>query len=153
MSGKLRIVVDTNIFISAAFRKPPSLPHAIYESIKSQNCILITSPAILEEIEDVINRKEIAKRTEMNQAQRKKFIKDLIDITLIVTGEGDQNIIKDDPDDDKFLYTAADGNADYIVSGDHHLLDLKEYNGIPILSPKDFLETLEKEQKHEKTSE
>jgi len=53
-------------------------------------------------------------------------------------------IIKQDPKDDKFLYAAIDAHADYIVSGDDHLLDLKEYEAIKIVTPNDFLSILEK---------
>lgn len=49
-------------------------------------------------------------------------------------------VILEDPDDDKFLACAIDGGADYIVSGDHHLLDLGSYEGIPILRPATFLQ-------------
>ena len=56
-------------------------------------------------------------------------------------------IIRNDPHDNKFIEAAIGGKADFIVSGDHHLLDLKEYQGIKILTVKDFLEELKKEQK------
>ena len=48
-------------------------------------------------------------------------------------------IIKDDPDDNKFIECAVTNNADYIISGDNHLLNLREYENIKILSPKEFL--------------
>ena len=108
-------------------------------------CILITSSAILEEIEDVINRKEIVKRTKTTADERKTFMQEIVEISFLVSGQESVKVIKDDPDDDKFLAAALEGNADYIVSGDHHLLDLKEYKSIPVLTPKDFLATLEDE--------
>jgi len=145
MSRKPRIVLDTNIFISASFRKPSSIPDTIYQLVKSQVCILITSSAILEEIEDVINRKEIVKRTKTTADERKTFMQEIVEISFLVSGQESVKVIKDDPDDDKFLAAALEGNADYIVSGDHHLLDLKEYKSIPVLTPKDFLATLEDE--------
>ncbi|HEX8228447.1 MAG TPA: putative toxin-antitoxin system toxin component, PIN family, partial [Chloroflexia bacterium] len=54
--------------------------------------------------------------------------------------------IASDPDDNKFLECAVAGGADYIVSGDKHLLSLGEYEGIRILSPADFLRVLEQGQ-------
>jgi len=48
-------------------------------------------------------------------------------------------IIKYDPDDNKFIECAVTNKADYIISGDNHLLDLKEYGNVKILSPKEFL--------------
>jgi predicted nucleic acid-binding protein len=51
-------------------------------------------------------------------------------------------VIQEDPDDDIFLNTALDGKADYIVSGDPHLLDLSKYKGIKIVTVDDMLKKL-----------
>jgi predicted nucleic acid-binding protein len=51
-------------------------------------------------------------------------------------------VVKDDPDDDKYVVAALLGRAGYVVSGDHHLLDLGEYPGIRIVKPRQFLELL-----------
>jgi len=51
-------------------------------------------------------------------------------------------VIADDPDDDKFLACATEGGADYVVSGDHHLLNLNSYQGICIVTPAAFLHVL-----------
>ena len=52
----------------------------------------------------------------------------------------DLEAIEDDPDDDKILECAVAGNADYIISGDSHLLDIGEYRDIRVLNPDQFLE-------------
>ena len=57
-----------------------------------------------------------------------------------VSGIPEQGQISSDRDDDFVLVCAIDGEADYIVSGDPHLLDLKTYKRIPILSPREFAE-------------
>lgn len=49
------------------------------------------------------------------------------------------DVIKEDPSDNKYLACAHEGEADYIVSGDHHLLDIKAFKGIEIIRPKVFL--------------
>ena len=54
-----------------------------------------------------------------------------------------EKIVKDDPDDDLVINCALSANANYIVSGDAHLLKIKEFNGIKILSPADFMESIE----------
>ena len=54
------------------------------------------------------------------------------------------NIVKDDPTDNIVLECAVDGKVDYIVSGDGHLLKIKEFHGIKIFSPKLFLNLLDK---------
>lgn len=50
--------------------------------------------------------------------------------------------IKDDPEDNKFLDAAVAGKADYIISGDKHLLNLRKFKGIRIVSPAEFLRLL-----------
>jgi predicted nucleic acid-binding protein len=50
--------------------------------------------------------------------------------------------IREDPEDDKFIDCAVEGQADYIISKDGHLLQIKAFRGIPIYSPKEFLRLL-----------
>jgi uncharacterized protein len=57
----------------------------------------------------------------------------------MVKGEGVVDVIKVDPTDNKYLACAHEGEANYIVSGDHHLLDLSEYKGIPIITASEFI--------------
>ena len=140
---KIRVVLDTNVLISAAFRIQPSVPDQILRALKSQNFIHIVSLEILEEIKEVINRKEITKRTGMNPKERDQFMRDIIDTSYMVSGSIVVHAVSHDPDDDKFIAAALEGNADYIVSGDKHLLSLKEYKGIKILPPRELVKVLE----------
>lgn len=142
MDKKYRVVLDTNVFISASFIKISPIPNQIYQALKNQQFILVTSPSIIEEIDDVLNRDYIIKHTGMTTKQRKRFIHEVINFSLLVSGNSSQRVVKADPDDDKFLHAAKEGNADCIVSGDRHLLDLKEYKGIKIFIPKEFLQRL-----------
>ncbi|RKX61804.1 MAG: hypothetical protein DRP37_03165 [Thermodesulfobacteriota bacterium] len=63
----------------------------------------------------------------------------------IVKGEGIVDIIKENPSDNKYLSCAYEGESDYIVSGDHHLLDIETYRGTEILKAKSFLDVWGKE--------
>lgn len=143
MKKILRVVIDTNIFVSASLIKV-SIPHLILDAVKSQKCILIMSPAILEEIESVINREKIIKRTRTTEKERKAFIQNIIDISFLVLDQKILNVVKDDPDDDKFLAAAFLGNADYVISGDQSLLDVKTYKGIKIVKAHYFLDVLKR---------
>ena len=53
-------------------------------------------------------------------------------------------VIKDDPDDNKFIEVALEGNAEFIVSQDNHLLRIKNFEGIRIVTPIEFLRILDK---------
>ena len=139
----LRVVIDTNVFVSALISKKPSPPFHIYNIIRSDRLILITSNAILKEFDDVFNREEIAKLHKFSHEKIQTILQEVREKSFIVSETMPLHVIKNDPDDDKFLVAAIEGNADYIVSGDHHLLDLKKYEGISILSPKDFVDLLQ----------
>ena len=142
--SKLLIVLDTNVLISAAFGIENTTPDQIHRALRKQEFILVTSPEILQEIEEVLNREKIIQITKMTKAEIKKFLQDLIDIAFIVSGNVAVQVSQKDPDDDKFIAAAIEGKADYIVSGDKPLLNIKEYMGIKIISPKDFMRLLKK---------
>jgi predicted nucleic acid-binding protein len=59
---------------------------------------------------------------------------------VLVSGIPTQAVIADDPDDDYVIACAIDGEADYIISGDRHLLELESLNKILIVSPREFVE-------------
>ena len=140
--SKLLIVLDTNVLISAAFGIENTTPDQIHRALRKQEYILVTSPEILQEIEEVLNREKIIQMTKMTKVEIKKFLQDLIDIAFIVSGNVAVQVSQKDPDDDKFIAAAIEGKADYIVSGDKPLLNIKEYMGIKIISPKDFMRLL-----------
>ncbi len=141
----IRAVVDTNILVSALITQKTSPPRQLYQAFTTQQFLLITSLSILIEVEDVLNRDNIVKYHKLDPQQRKVVIEQLATLSYIAPESviPDKTIIERDPKDDKFLYAALYGRADYIVSGDNHLLDLKEYEGIKIVTPKDFLAVLE----------
>ncbi|MDP3765803.1 MAG: putative toxin-antitoxin system toxin component, PIN family [Nanoarchaeota archaeon] len=64
----------------------------------------------------------------------------LVEICIIIETEEKLEIVKEDPSDNIIMESAVEGKADFIVSGDQHLLKLKEYKGIKILTPREFLD-------------
>lgn len=138
----IRAVVDTNVLISALISKKPSYPLQVYHLIKSEDFLLITSPTILEELEDVISRKDLIKLHQRTPKQIQEILKEIVETSLIVPGLVSVEVVKEDPDDDKFIAAAIEGQADYIISGDKPLLNIKEYHGVKIISPADFISKL-----------
>ena len=140
-------VFDTNVLISALIAKKSTAPLKIYKAFITQQFLLIISPSIIEEIEDVINRENVVKYHKLSPQQRRQVIEQLVTLSYVTLGVVaiDETIIKKDPKDDKFIYAAIEGGANYIVSGDHHLLNIKEYKGIKIVTPASFLKILEKQ--------
>ncbi len=143
----IRAVLDTNILISALITKKTSAPLQLYKAFTAQKFLLITSPSILAEVEDVINREKIVKFHKRTPGQRKTIMEQLATLSYVTLESitSKEVVIERDPKDDKFLHAAIEAHADYIVSGDDDLLNLKEYAGIKILSPNDFLAILDRD--------
>ena len=141
----IRAVFDTNVFISALFnpKRPPAqlLELALQGKIK-----LIISPHLLGEIERVLTYprvQKLLKKRKTTPREIEEAIFKTLKISVWAPGNLTVEAIPDDPADDLVLACALEGHADVIVSGDHHLLDLKSYQGIDIVSPAEFLKMLE----------
>jgi predicted nucleic acid-binding protein len=68
------------------------------------------------------------------------FLEDLTAFAFFTPEELTLTVISEDPSDDKYLVCATEGNAEYIISGDSHLLQLGNWEGIKVITAKDFLE-------------
>jgi putative PIN family toxin of toxin-antitoxin system len=136
-----RIVIDTNILVSAILT-PEGNPAKILKLVLEGKLNLIISPAILEEIRQVFNYPKLAKLMEKNNITRQEvygFLDKMSRVALITPGKLEINAIPEDPADNKIIACALEGDADFIISGDHHLTDLKIFQGIKIIDPAAFL--------------
>mgnify|MGYP006307062433 CR=1 FL=1 len=134
----MRITADTNVLISALFWDKGS-SHQIIASVARGETVLLMSKAILEEVEEILSRE---KKFGLTGKQVKERLQFLESISRTVEPVKRFNTVKDDPDDDKVLECAFKGKADLIVSGDKHLKKLREFQGMPILPPKEALEKI-----------
>ena len=134
----IRIVLDTNTIISAVGWKH-SKPRRILEVCLSGKYLLVESPGLLKEFVAVMER---PKFHFIPEEQKKELVTRLINYCEIVEPKKKLNIIKSDPADNKVLECALEGKAQYIVSGDNHLLRLKDFMGIRIVTAAEFLETV-----------
>ncbi len=137
----IRAVVDANTLVSAVINKPFSVSQEIYQNFINKNFLLIASPSLLSELEDVLTRDRIAKLHKKSAKELQKVIVDIGRLSYIVAGTTDIKIVRD-PKDDKIIIAAVEGNADYIVSRDKDLLDIREYQSIKIITPEKFMEIL-----------
>jgi putative PIN family toxin of toxin-antitoxin system len=99
----------------------------------------ISSKEILEEFKEVLEREEVRTRFTYTERDVRKIVIALSHSARIVHIKSRFHVVKDDPKDDIVLATAYDGKADYIVSGDHLLLDLGKFKGIKIVAPKQMM--------------
>lgn len=130
----MRIVLDTNVFISGIFFTGP--PYQILEAWRDGKVQLLVSPSILDEYQRI----GVELALQFKDVDLRPFWELLTIQAEIVLAPTLHPVIHDDPSDDKFLEAALAGNASYIISGDRHLLKISEFQGIQILKPKDFVQ-------------
>ncbi|MBS7653431.1 MAG: putative toxin-antitoxin system toxin component, PIN family [Candidatus Bathyarchaeia archaeon] len=137
----MKIVLDTNVLLSALIKS--GKPRELIFKIADGKAQLILSRGILEEFLEVTEELKI--RRYVDEGDIIAFVRVLGAISKIVSVRSKFKIINEDPPDDVILRTAKDGRADYIVSGDKHLLLLGEFRGIKIVSVSEMLRLLEED--------
>jgi putative PIN family toxin of toxin-antitoxin system len=133
----VRVVVDTNIWISGLLWQ--GTPWNLLRLAEAGQVELCMAPAMLIELAEVLSYERLQPRLaqlDLTPAEVLAYTANLA--SFFEVPEGDP-IVADDPDDDVFLYCAVAAGAEYLVSGDHHLLDLGSYADIPILTVREFL--------------
>ncbi|MDO8537686.1 MAG: putative toxin-antitoxin system toxin component, PIN family [archaeon] len=130
----IKVVLDTNIFVSSIFWGKGN-PKKIIDLALDQKFRVFVSLDILEELKKVLER-DFEEPEEKIQAQ----LNLIMSFAELIQAKQEIDVIKSDPDDNKILDCAFAIRADFIVSGDNHLLELKEFKEIRIVSPKEFLE-------------
>jgi uncharacterized protein len=133
----MKVVLDTNVVISAGISSDGN-PAKIFELFLLEKIINYTTYEIIREIENVMQREKITKILSVDG--RKFVLENFKQFSILIKPTISINKVEEDPDDDKFLECAISANIDYIISGDEHLLKLKEFRGIYILNPTEFLE-------------
>ena len=133
----MRITVDTNVLVSSSFWYGDS--DIIMTKIENKEIELVLSKDIIEEFSRVLDYDEIKNKIKNKNLEIKRTIEKIISISKIVEPKKNFDIIKEDPDDNKILECAFEGNVDYIITQDNHLLRLKEFNKIKIITPEEFL--------------
>jgi len=133
----MRIVVDTNVLVSATYWKGDS--YKVIRIANERQMTIMMSREITEEYYKVIKSDEVTEKVEKKNLMAEKIITKVINESVVVEPKDKLFIIKEDPDDDKFLECAVEGDAEYLVSRDKHLLKLKKYKGIDIIKPEEFL--------------
>lgn len=132
----MRVVCDTNVLVAGV------VADGLCRDIVKRRLLkveLVTSRALLDELARILRDKFDTTIDEqpLFQAYRER--------ATVVRRAGLPNPVCRDRDDDKVLETAVAGRADVILTGDEDLLVLREYRGIRILGPRDFVEIMDRE--------
>ena len=134
----MRAVLDPNVLVSAAI-SPAGPPRQILTAWTNERFELIASPALLDELADVLARSKF--RRFITAAVATEFIDGLAADAAIVADPPQLPGVSPDPDDDYLVALARAASADYLVSGDRHLLDLTDPDP-PVRTPRQFLDLL-----------
>jgi hypothetical protein len=143
LEPKLRAVIDTNVFVSGLFGKD-SLSAKLQDLWINEEFELVTSIEILKEISRVLQYPKIKDHFKPKDETIRRFFRLVFRKAIITKDLYATDRITDDPSDNKFLACALEAKADYIVSGDRHLRDLKQFHGVKIVDMKAFVEKMRK---------
>jgi putative PIN family toxin of toxin-antitoxin system len=128
----VRIVIDTNVLVSGLLWH--GAPHALIERVRDGTLSLITSPALLGELAEVVARPKFLPVLERSATSPDRILAELRQLAELIDPPPLPEPVSRDPDDD-VLALAIAAQADLVVSGDDDLLTLGQHAGIPILSP------------------
>ena len=132
----MRVVIDTNVIISGVFFG--GAPSKVLQVWRDGNTTLVLSPAILDEYRRV--GEELSRRH--TGISLTPFLSLVVAYAEIIEPPNLPELVCRDADDDKFISCAVAGKCLFIISGDHDLLDVGEYRGVGIVTPRAFLESL-----------
>ena len=130
----LRVVVDTNVYISAIFWG--GKPRHVIDLGRDGKIQIFTSEDIEQEILD-----KLMTKFGLNSDDAGRVMADFSTFTKPVRISRRIHVVKDDSDDDKFIECAVECSAGFIISGDKHLLKMKKYKGIAIVNAATFLKS------------
>lgn len=129
-----RAVVDTNAFVSSILLKGVS--NQLVDCWQKEKFVYVISKPILEEYIKVLSYPKFG----LDEIQIKEIIEEeLLPYVEVIESKSSFAVIIDDPFDNEFLSAAVDGKASFIVSSDHHLLNLGEFKGIRIVKTTEFI--------------
>jgi putative PIN family toxin of toxin-antitoxin system len=136
----MRVVLDTNIVVSGLLWHGPS--RRILDLAREQRLQLFTSAELVNELRDVLGRPKFATRLSRANVSVETLALGYSALVEVVEAPVVEPVVLEDPDDDAVIACAVASKARYIVSGDHHLLDLEQVRDYTVLNARKFLDEL-----------
>ena len=137
----LKVVIDTNQFISSVINKHGPSANLL-EAWRKYCFTLVLSDKVVQEIRRVFLYPRISQKYHLKEDDINAFLGFIEHEAVILSGLAPIDVIQDDPEDNEIVACALEAGADYIVSGDKHLLNLKNYQGITIVTVREFLKLI-----------
>ena len=142
-----KAVLDSSILVSAFIAPQGELSELLREPLLSCYELVLSEEILAETAATLLIKESVRRYATYTDAEVRSYLGWLLGHATLVSELPELAVVADDPDDDMVVATAIAGKADYLVSGDRHLKALGSYQGITILSPRQFLELLESEAK------
>jgi len=136
-----RAVLDTNVFVSGGTISAGA-PSQIINRWRNQDFVAIASPELLEEYSEVLLRPKVMKYTGLNIQETIQYMEEIESRVYLTKGTLSLDVLTIDPDDNIVLACAEEGKATHLVTGNIKHFPIKEYKGIQIVKPIDFLSLL-----------
>jgi putative PIN family toxin of toxin-antitoxin system len=134
-----RLVIDSNVWI-AALISHTGTARQLVDAVLDRGIDILLSESTFGELASRLDRPKFDRYREPEAWNL--FLSELVELALWHEDAGTATGVSRDVDDDKFLALAVNGQADAIISGDRDLLELVAHEGIPILTPAQFLQRL-----------
>lgn len=131
----IKIVLDTNVLVSALL-KPGSTPELIISMIRQKQILLCLSKDIFAEYSEVLNRDKFKG---LDRKKVKELLSKLKKDAMWIEPHASVDVIKADPDDNRFLECTLEARADFLVTGNIHHFSFKKFHGTQITTPRKFL--------------
>jgi len=139
----VRAVLNANVYVSAAVR-PVGPPGQIIDRFLRGGIVeIVMSRTIVEAVLRALNYPKVRKYIRPG-LDPELWFEDIVVLSHLVGGERQVERASRDSDDDKYIAAAIEGRAGFVVAGDSDLLDLKEYEGVRIVTPRAFLDLLDR---------
>lgn len=137
----LRAVLDANVYVSAYVR-PEGPPGQIIERFfRDEAFEAVLSADIVEEVLQALAYPKVRKSAR-TKVEPDLWFEDIVLLAQFIAGDYEVSGVSEDSDDDKYIAAAIEGRAVFVVSGDPDLLDVKEHQGVRIITPRAFLDLL-----------
>jgi putative PIN family toxin of toxin-antitoxin system len=134
------VVIDTNVIVSGLISQSSAPGHILHAAVTGR-FRWIVSAALMSELERVLGYTKVRRAIRKTDEDTDQFLRDVSSLASHVLTAQELHILADEPGN-RVLEAAVAGGADYIVTGDKHLLDLQGYEGIEIVTPTRFVSIL-----------
>ncbi len=134
----LRVLLDTNVLVSALVKR--GKPRQLLRALRVKRISIVISKQIIEEFAEVTAHPKIRRYVDRDDIA--SFLAFVSSVAAYAEVRSRFKVVKEDPKDDVIVRAAYDGRVSYIVSGDRHLLRIRNFRGIKIVTVNEMLRLL-----------